>query len=120
MYLKRLLLITFVTSILGLVFLYTAMVPLVFSLYGYPAGLVNEFSAASFDAMEETFFARLTVFAIIFGNNLACLISALIALKRRIYLRFHLTQMAFAFSLILSLYYLVVLMVSVVALGRRF
>ena len=87
---------------------------LAYFLFGYDSNIVNEYTAVSFQAVKETYPARMFGFLMVYAVTVLCLILSCVAIYRRTYLRFYLTQISLIFSFLLSLFYTWLLVIAMI------
>jgi hypothetical protein len=113
-------LITIILSLLGVIFLFFFKDKMIYLLYGYDLSVMTDYTAESFEAVKETYIARLLGFYLVFGITFSCLILSCIAIYLRIFLRYYLTQISLIGSLLLSLLYFWILIITLFMPRRIF
>lgn len=98
-------LITIILSFFGIFFLIFLKDKMIYLLYGYDLSIMGAYTAEAFQAVHKTYFARFWTFITFFGITVLCFVLSCIAIHRRIYLSYYLTHIALIFSLLLSLFY---------------
>lgn len=111
---RRAYLITIILSFLGIFFVLFLNTKLAYFLNGYDSNVVNEYTAKSFQAVRETYPARMFGILIVYAITILCLILSCVAIYRRIYLSYYLTQISLIFSVLLSLFYTWLLIIAMV------
>jgi Sec-independent protein secretion pathway component TatC len=107
-----------ILSLFGVVFLYFIKDPLFYYLYGFSPELIGSAESEAWTAHEVTLQARLISSYFFMADTVICLFLSFAALYKRIYLKYHLTQIGLVTSLLLSLLYWFAWMMS--HLGRTF
>lgn len=107
-------------TLLGVCFLFFFKDKMIYILYGYDINLITNYTAESFEAVEETYMARLIAFYLVFGVTLLCLILSCIAVYLRIFLSYYFTQITLIMSLLLSLMYSWILVITLFMPRRIF
>lgn len=102
---KTIYLITIILMVSGVFFLIFKD-PLIYLFYGYDPSIIGKYTAESSLANQKTFFLKRLSYYIVTGITILCFVFSCIAIYRKIFLSYYLTEISFIISLLLSLFYL--------------
>ncbi len=102
---------TVLLALFGLFFLAFVSQPLIYFLYGYDTNVISAYTAESFKAVHETFFARRLVFYIVLGCIFLCFVFSVITVIYRIHFSYYFNLVVLVVSFLFLLLFGIAMMI---------